>query len=54
MPMQPEYDLDLNIKVIEKFLIFPTVICTPPYNKWFRSNAILKSTRLLNFWAGQI
>jgi hypothetical protein len=29
MPMQPESDLDLNIKDIEKFLIFVTVICTP-------------------------
>jgi hypothetical protein len=54
MPMQPESDVDLNRKGIDKFLIFPTVICTPWYDKRFRGYAILKSIGLLNFWADQI
>jgi hypothetical protein len=53
MPLQPESDLDLNRMDIEKFVIFPTVICTSRYDKWFRSYEILKSAKLLKFlcWA---
>jgi hypothetical protein len=54
MPFQPESDLDLNRKDIENFLILPTVIRTPRYDKRFRSYDFLKVTRLLRFWADQI
>jgi hypothetical protein len=53
MPLQPESDLELNLKDIEKFLIFPMVICTPRYVKWFRSFYFLKSIGLLKFCPGQ-
>jgi hypothetical protein len=54
MPMQSKSDLDINRKDIDKFLIFPTVICTPQYDKRFKSYAIFKSTGLLKFlaWSG--
>jgi hypothetical protein len=38
-----------NTYIIEYFFLFPTVICTPQYDKWFRSYAILNSTGLLEF-----
>jgi hypothetical protein len=41
MPMQPESDLIFNRKDIEKFLVFPTVIHTPWYNKWSKSYEFL-------------
>jgi hypothetical protein len=47
--MQPKSDLDLNIKDIDKFLIFSTVICTSQYDKQFSNYAILKSVGLLKF-----
>jgi hypothetical protein len=53
MPLQPESDLDLNRKDIDKFLIFPTVICTPRYDKRFRSYDFLKLTGLLKLRSGQ-
>jgi hypothetical protein len=53
MPLQLEYDLELNWKDIEKFLIFPTVICAPLYDNLFRSCDFLKSTELLKFCPGQ-
>jgi hypothetical protein len=37
MPFQPEYDLELNRKDIENFLILLTVIRTPQYDKQIRS-----------------
>jgi hypothetical protein len=33
--------MELNIQDIEKFLIFPTVICTPQYDNRFRSYNVL-------------
>jgi hypothetical protein len=54
MPLLPESDLELNWKDIEKFLIFLTVICTPRYDKLFRSYEILKWAGLLELWADQI
>jgi hypothetical protein len=53
MPLLPEYDLELNIKDINMFLIFPMVICTPWYDKWFRSYGILMSTGLRKLYPGQ-
>jgi hypothetical protein len=53
MPLQPESDLELNIKDIEKFLIFPTVIYKLQYNKRFRSYDFLKLTGLLKLHSGQ-
>jgi hypothetical protein len=53
MPLQPESDLELNINDIERLLIFPTIICTPRYNKQFSSYDFLKLTRLLKFCPGQ-
>jgi hypothetical protein len=44
-----ESDQDLNTIVIEYFLIFPTVTCTPRYDKRFRSYDFLKLTGLLKF-----
>jgi hypothetical protein len=54
VPFKLESDLEINIKDIDNFLIFPTVISTPRYDKWFRSYDFLKLTRLLRFWADQI
>jgi hypothetical protein len=54
MPFKPDSDLDLNIKDIDNFLIFPTVISTPRYNKRFMSYDFLNLTRLLKFWGDQI
>jgi hypothetical protein len=44
-----EYDQELNTGVIEYFMLFPTVICAPRYDKRFRSYAILRLARLLKF-----
>ncbi len=41
MPLQPESDLELNIKDIEKFLIFPTVTHNPWYEKRSKSYEFL-------------
>jgi hypothetical protein len=49
MPFQPESDLELNIKDLENFPIFPMVISTPRYDKRFRSYDFLKLTGLLRF-----
>jgi hypothetical protein len=53
MPLQPESDPELNIKNIEKFLIFLIVICTLQYNKRSRSYDFLKLTELLKPRSGQ-
>jgi hypothetical protein len=53
MPLQPESDPELNIKNIEKFLIFLIVICTLQYNKRSRSYDFLKLTELLKPCSGQ-
>jgi hypothetical protein len=53
MPLQQESDLELDRKDIENLLILPMVICTPRYDKQFRSCDFLKSTRLLKFCPGQ-
>jgi hypothetical protein len=42
-----EFDQELNTRVIEYFLIFSIVICTP--DPQFRSYDFLKFTRLLKF-----
>jgi hypothetical protein len=49
MPFQPESDLEVNIKDLENFPIFPTVISTPRYDKGVRSYDFLKLIRLLRF-----
>jgi hypothetical protein len=49
MPFQPKSDLAFNRTDIENFLIFPTVISTPRYDKRFRSYDFLKLTWLLEF-----
>jgi hypothetical protein len=54
MSFQLEYEIELNQKDLENFLIFPTVISTPRYNKRFESYDFLKSVGLLKFWADQI
>jgi hypothetical protein len=53
-PFQPESGLKLNLKDLENFLIFPTVIKKPRYDKRFESYDFLKSAGLLKFWADQI
>jgi hypothetical protein len=53
MPFQPESGLELNRKGLEKFLISPTVISTPRYDKRFESYELLKSAGLPKFWADQ-
>jgi hypothetical protein len=42
-------DHEPNIRVVEHFLIFPTVICTPWYGQWFRRYDVSKLIRLLKF-----
>jgi hypothetical protein len=51
--MRLESDQVINTSIIEYFIIFPLVICTPQYSKRFRSYEILKSVRLLEHlcWA---
>jgi hypothetical protein len=53
MHLLPECGLELNRKDIEKFLIFPMVICTPSYDKRFRSYGFLMSTGLQKLYPGQ-
>jgi hypothetical protein len=54
MPFHRKSDLAFNITDIENFLIFPTVISTPRYDKRFRSYNFLKLIGLLEFCPGQI
>jgi hypothetical protein len=54
MPFQPESELELKLKDLENLSIYPTVISTPRYDKWFESYDFLKSARLLKFWTDQI
>jgi hypothetical protein len=35
--------MELKIKDVEKFMFFPTVICTPQYDRWFRSYGLSNS-----------
>jgi hypothetical protein len=54
MPFQLESDPELNRKDIENFVILPTVISTPGYDKRFRNYDFLKLAGLLRFWADLI
>jgi hypothetical protein len=54
MPLRSEYNMEINIKDVERFLFFPSVICTPRYDWWFRSYVILKLAGLLKFRSGQV
>jgi hypothetical protein len=51
--MRVESDQELNTSIKEYFLIFPMIICTSRYNKWFRFYEILNSAGLLEVpcWA---
>jgi hypothetical protein len=49
-----KFDLEPNTRVVEHFLIFPTLICMSWYNKRFKSYEILKLAGLLEFCAEQI
>jgi hypothetical protein len=53
MLLLPESDLELRRKDIEKFLIFPMAICTPLYDKWFRSYGFLMLIGLQKLCPGQ-
>jgi hypothetical protein len=49
-----ESDKDLITRDIECFLLFPKVICTLLYDKWFKIYVILKLAGLLEFCSEQI
>jgi hypothetical protein len=48
-----EFDHELNTRVIEYFLLFPTVTCTPRYDERFRCYDFWKLTGSLKFCSRQ-